>query len=458
MKAPDWDESLIADHRKHLGAAGAQQAFDTLVLAAILLPTYECSPACHANIRDFRYKDRASGEWPFAFIVNRNDLIFYVRKQGVARVAGGIAALKERLSKVHENAAGEYTVHVASSAEARQLVELLFGKLQPLAALARHWWVNHRETPRFEIEGGYLWTPAKGKSESSNANCENLLEVQPGDVIFSFADGRVGALGVALGRAKEAPEPMTAQSPARKRKPAAGWQLAVRFVDVPRPLSTMEHARVLASVLPASHAPLRATGVGVRGVYLSSVPDAMVIVLRRLLDGQVEELEEKIRTSIGTDLMDDRAEEMIRMRSDLGPVEKEHLIRARRGQGLFRHNVEEIEGGCRLTQLLDRRHLVASHIKPWREADDREKLDGYNGLLFSPHVAHLFDRGYVSFTDDGGLIVSRYLNPRVLKVWHIAPATRVEAFRPEQNAYLDYHRREVFEKHDRGRRSKGEGG
>ena len=84
--------------------------------------------------------------------------------------------------------------------------------------------------------------------------------------------------------------------------------------------------------------------------------------------------------------------------------------------------------------------------------------DGYNGLLFSPHVAHLFDRGYVSFADDGGLIVSRYLNPRVLKAWHIAPATRVEAFRPEQNAYLDYHRREVFEKHDRGRRSKGEGG
>jgi hypothetical protein len=458
MKAPDWDESLVSDHRRHIGTGAAQQAFDTLVLAAILLPAYDCSPAWHGDIRDFRFKDRATGEWPFAFIVNRSDLLFFVRKQGLARLAGGIDSLKQRFSKVRENAAGELTVHLASSEEARQLVDLLFGKVQPLSALARHWWVNHREAPRLEIEGGYLWSPAKGKSEAVNLSSANLNEVQPGDVVFSFADGVVGAIGMALGRAKEAPEPATGQATPRKRKATMGWQLPVRFVGLARPLSTMEHAGELASVLPGNHSPLRPTGVGVRGVYLSAVPDAMVIVLRRLLEGQVEQAEEKIRTSVGTELLDDRAEEMIRLRTDLGPVEKENLIRARLGQGVYRRNVEEIEGGCRLTQLLDRRHLVASHIKPWRESDDAEKLDGYNGLLFSPHVAQLFDRGYVSFADDGELLVSRHLNPRVLKAWRIATPAKVEAFRPEQCAYLAYHRREVFEKHDRGRRSKGDAG
>jgi hypothetical protein len=456
MKAPDWDESLIADHRRHLGAAGAQQAFDTLVLAAILLPAYECRPAWHADIRDFRFKDRVTGEWPFAFIVNRNDLLFYVRKQGLARLSGGIASLKERFRRVNESAAGELTVHIASSEEARRLIELLFGKVQPLSALARHWWVNHREAPRLEIEGGYLWSPAKGKNEAVNLSSENMLQVQPGDVLFSFADGVVGAVGVALGRPQEAPEPTAVEAAGKKRKATAGWQLPVRFVDLSRPLSTMEHAGELASVLPEKHSPLRPNGVGVRGVYLSAVPDAMVVVLRRLLEGQVEEAEDKIRTSVGTELLDDRAEEMIRLRTDIGPIDKENLIRARRGQGLYRRNVEEVEGGCRLTQLLDRRHLIASHIKPWRESDDREKLDGYNGLLFSPHVAHLFDRGYVSFADDGELLVSRHLNPRVLTAWRITTPVKVEAFRPEQCAYLDYHRREVFEKHDRGRRSKGD--
>ncbi len=454
MKAPDWDESLLTEHRRHLTVPAAQQAFDTLVLAAILLPNYECSPASHGEIRDFRYKDRATGEWPFAFIVNRRDLLFYVRKQGAARVAGGIAALRERLTNVSENAAGEYTAHIGSSDEARKLVELLFGKAQSLASSVRHWWVNHRHAPRLEIEGGYLWSPAKGKSAGAAAAYEILMQIQPGDLIFSFADAVVGAVGMVLGRAKEAPEPTYAADAGKKRKRTPGWQLPVRFVEFPRPLRTMEHAEELHSVLPAKDSPLSSTGVGVRTVFLSAVPDAMVMALRRLLEGQVEEVEDKIRTSVGAELLDDRAEEIIRLRSDIGPVEKEHLIRARRGHGLFRRNLEEIEGGCRLTQLLDRRHLLASHIKPWRESNDAEKLDGFNGLLFSPHIAHLFDRGYISFADDGTLLISRHLNPRVLNVWNLETSAKIEAFRPEQRVYLDHHRREVFEKHDRGRRSK----
>ena len=453
MKAPDWDDALLTDHRRYISVPAAQQAFDALVLAAILLPNYECLPAWHGEIRDFRYKDRATGEWPFAFIVNRKHLLFYVRKQGLARVAGGIAALKERLGKVSENAAGEYSVYVESSDDAHRLIDLLFGKAHSVATTVKHWWVNHRQTPRQETEGGYLWTAGTSKSATGTASFENLIAVQPGDVIFSFGDGVVGAVGVALGRAREAPDPAPIERTGKKRKAVFGRQLPVRFIELKQPLSTMAHANEIATVLPVKDPPLRATGIGLRGVYLSALPDAMVLVLRRLLGGQVEDAEEKLRTSVGSELLDDRAEDVLRMRSDLNPVAKENLLRARRGQGLYRRNLEEIEGGCRLTHLLDRRHLVASHIKPWRESDDREKLDGYNGLLFSPHVAHLFDRGYITFTDIGLVLVSRHLNPRVLTVWHLSPAPRIEPFRPEQCVYLDYHRREVFEKHDRGRRS-----
>jgi hypothetical protein len=453
MKAPDWDETLLAEHRQCLSAEPAQRAFDILVLAALLLPGFECSAARHGDIRDFRYKDRASGEWPFAFIVKRRELLFYVRKQGVPRVAGGIAALKERLRNVEENERGEFTVRLSSADAARRLITLLFGDFHSSLVAVRHWWVNHRHAPRREIEGGYLWSPARGKSAANDESCSNMLAAQAGDIVFSFADAVIGAVGVVLGRARETPEPLATGAPGGKRRIAAGWQLPVRFTELAQPLRTMEHARDLASVLPKKHAPLSPSGVGIRGVYLSPVAEAMVIVLRRLLGGQVEALEEKIRSAIGAELLDERAEEGIRLRTDIGPVEKEQLIRARRGQGAFRQHVEEIEGGCRLTGLLDRRHVLACHIKPWRESDDREKLDGFNGLLFSPHIGHLFDRGYVSFADDGHLLVSRHLNPRVLKVWHLDPQAKVEGFRPEQCAYLEYHRREVFEQHDRGRRS-----
>lgn len=86
----------------------------------------------------------------------------------------------------------------------------------------------------------------------------------------------------------------------------------------------------------------------------------------------------------------------------------------------------------------------ASHIKPWCKCDDRERLDGNNGLLLSPHIDHLFDAGFITFTDSGDLLVADLLKERVLKVWDISPTLNVGEFRPEQAKYLDYHRREVF--------------
>ena len=113
---------------------------------------------------------------------------------------------------------------------------------------------------------------------------------------------------------------------------------------------------------------------------------------------------------------------------------------ARRGQGRYRSNLELIEKSCRVTGLRDLMHLRASHIKPWRVSDDIEKLDGYNGLLLSPHVDHLFDRGWVLFENDGYLVPSPKLNPSVLQSWRIEPDRNGQPFVPQQIEYLEYHR------------------
>jgi hypothetical protein len=146
------------------------------------------------------------------------------------------------------------------------------------------------------------------------------------------------------------------------------------------------------------------------------------------------------------------AEEALLQRTDLSQAEKVDLVKARRGQGAFRANLEGVESSCRLTGLLDRRHLRAVHIKPWRVCSDAEKLDGYNGLLLSPHLEHLFGRGYISFADSGELLVSRHLNPAVLDKWGVRLPCQVSPFRPGQEPYLEFHRNEVFERHVGGRR------
>jgi hypothetical protein len=140
----------------------------------------------------------------------------------------------------------------------------------------------------------------------------------------------------------------------------------------------------------------------------------------------------------------DGHEAEIQQRPHLGPLERQALVSARRGQGVFRENLVKIEKSCRVTGLRDLLHLRASHIKPWKDSDDREKIDGYNGLLLSPHIDHLFDRGWITFVDNGHLKSSPRLDPMVFNSWRIEPDRNPPPFKREQCEYLEFHRDAVF--------------
>lgn len=89
---------------------------------------------------------------------------------------------------------------------------------------------------------------------------------------------------------------------------------------------------------------------------------------------------------------------------------KEQLVKARLGQGKFRDNVIKTWGlgnACAVTGMNIQQLLVASHIIPWRESDDCQRLDGTNGILLCAHLDKLFDRYLISF-DDKGLLVSSH--------------------------------------------------
>ena len=127
-------------------------------------------------------------------------------------------------------------------------------------------------------------------------------------------------------------------------------------------------------------------------------------------------------------------------------MESHKLVLARRGQGVFRANVESREPECRVTGVTNPRYLRASHIKPWSESNDAEKIDGNNGLMLAPHVDLLFDQGFISFKDDGTLMISTQIDDEVLNLWRIPKALNVGSFTTEQSVYLDFHRRNRFKK------------
>jgi predicted restriction endonuclease len=143
-------------------------------------------------------------------------------------------------------------------------------------------------------------------------------------------------------------------------------------------------------------------------------------------------------------IVDGDALDAVASRTDIGETQKQQLILVRRGQGLFRTGIYQVEQRCRLTHVSEKIHLVASHIKPWAASSDEERLDRFNGLLLSPHADHLFDRGWLSFTNSGDLIVSKRLDHQVLEYWNLDPGMNVGPFHREQQAFLDYHRDAVL--------------
>lgn len=124
--------------------------------------------------------------------------------------------------------------------------------------------------------------------------------------------------------------------------------------------------------------------------------------------------------------------------SERTPTQKQRLIDARLGQGKFRRDVVSIEKNCRITGTSDIAFLIASHIKPWRKSNDTEKLDGNNGLLLSPHVDKLFDKGFISFTDNGEVLIKDEAKD-IFKSWNLQD-TNVGGFNKKQQEYLAYHR------------------
>jgi hypothetical protein len=307
----------------------------------------------------------------------------------------------------------------------------------------RFWWVNQNQTYKAEVPGGFLWSPKTRTDGVRNQFYENMREVVAGDIVFSFCDGLIKAIGIAKGPAQSAPKPDFGSAGASWSN--EGWLVPVDFTELKHLLRPKDHIAQLKDHLPEKYSPLTDVGNGLQSVYLAAVPPGMAAVLAELIGAEyLAVLKSATKVEEDLDDVEDRAEEAIRGRTDLKATTKEQLVKARRGQGIFKANVRLNEKACRVTGVAEISHLRASHIKPWSVSDDQEKLDGCNGLLLAPHVDHLFDRGFISFTPQGDLLVSAKLPATVLNSWGIALKHNVGLFNGEQARYLEYHRQNIF--------------
>lgn len=128
------------------------------------------------------------------------------------------------------------------------------------------------------------------------------------------------------------------------------------------------------------------------------------------------------------------------------PTEREYLLKARIGQGIFRDGLmEEFKGECPVTNISRPELLRASHIKPWRKSNNAERLETKNGLLLSVNIDVLFDSGLISFDRLGNMRISSLLTPNELSVFGVDNPVRID-ISPERAAYLSYHEEYVFKR------------
>jgi hypothetical protein len=213
---------------------------------------------------------------------------------------------------------------------------------------------------------------------------------------------------------------------------------------------------VLAPLLPTKYAPLRPNGAGLQSVYLTRLPDRFATALIDLLGAEARNLvmgyyvaeEQPTYASSGAGLAQWEEHELQQVKTDttLGETERQAIVLARRGQGVFKKRVMALEQGCRITGVNREEHLRASHCKPWRDANNEERLDGENGLLLTPSMDHLFDRGFIGFDDNGQTIVSPVAHQESLIRMGLDPQRppNVGSFSSGQRNYLAFHRENVL--------------
>lgn len=319
----------------------------------------------------------------------------------------------------------------------------------------KFWWVNHKQTFRQEFSGKYIWSPKRKRNDQINPFYESMREVSPGDIIYSFADAAIRGFGMTQTHCYTSPRP-DEFGHIGKAWNEVGWRVDVDFQRFTDPIFPVQHLHVLSSTLPPRYSPIRANGHGNQGVYLTQIPKQMALVVAQLASPELlgviqgiqafESSEASFPELRGVLEWEERECEQISADRSLGETEKHALIKARRGQGLFRQNVGHIEHFCRVTRVDRAEHLIASHIKPWRESDNQERLFEGNGLLLTPTIDHLFDRGFISFENNGELLVSPVADKESLKRMGI-PVERVlnvGGFAQPQCEFLDFHRQKVF--------------
>lgn len=291
-----------------------------------------------------------------------------------------------------------------------------------------YWWVSQGQVFDEQRRGHYLWAPKDNGAGQSFFHWRNIQDVKPGDVVFSYVDQSFRAIGIAK------TDPYAKQQPGKTSLSDwgdQGWQVDVAYRDVAPSASLDGVRKLLTPLLPKKYAPLNGGGADYEG-YLFALPGSAGRLLLDYVASPVGQTGDEAISSI-----------VLAAAGDMS--ERQALAASRIGQGVFRKSLFEIwNGACVVTGCGIKPLLRATHIKPWRDSNNEERLDPFNGLLLSVLYATAFNTGLISFDDMGSLMLASSISEFQWEQLGIRRTFWVAGLKDEHEPYLAYHRENVF--------------
>lgn len=292
-------------------------------------------------------------------------------------------------------------------------------------------WVNLGTSYKEVAANKFLWAPAYAIGENgkkkTNAGWDSVQEVKAGDVIFCHLSGNIIYAAIALKDAYSAKRPATR---AYNQWNEDGFQVDVDLTLLTPAVSVSGFKSTLIAIHNQNCSPALFTKAGrTAQQYMVRLPlGAGALILSHLGDMETNVCEKSSARKKGGRLTKGGT--------------RETVSQARIGQGQFRDDVLSMwRNSCPITSLSKPELLVASHIVPWSISSETEKIDPNNGFPFSPSVDKLFDKGYISFDDNGCLLVkTAVINNQDLKLLGLLPGAKISGINDKHKAYLAKHR------------------
>lgn len=181
--------------------------------------------------------------------------------------------------------------------------------------------------------------------------------------------------------------------------------------------------------------------IGIKGIHKGYFENTDIQEAINLLENQEGKFTSIINCLKGK--MEDERFEDQKLVIDVSETERDLIMKTRIGHGKFKDALLKKSEKCNICNVNDRRFLIASHIKPWSESTNYERLDVNNGLLLCPNHDWVFDKGYISFNVNGSIIISDMLSEIILDGLGIDKNMSVN-LNEAQKKYMYWHREKVF--------------